>query len=260
MATHDQLGTPESPPPGRRWLSAAWELRFALLVVPIAFVPLVIMVGLGGMSPMDPEDWPSLLSTALTSLILLAVIQRLYVQRARAEAAHEALATLASTDPLTGLGNRRELWKGLERANKVGSPRSILIVFDLNDFKLINDSWGHAEGDRVLITFALALRSATRAGRDALFRTGGDEFVALLAEIEPYDSAAVVERVLECFRTELERRAPGLRCTAAAGMAPLVPGEPPDSWLHRADAAMYSAKACSASGASRSGRTPHPEM
>ena len=69
-------------------MRAAWELRFALLVVPVAFLPLVIMAWIGGMSLWKAEDQPILGSTALTSMILLAVIHVLYQQRARLELAH----------------------------------------------------------------------------------------------------------------------------------------------------------------------------
>lgn len=234
---------PDPRSPGEtRWLHAAWELRFALLVVPIALLPLAIMLWIGGMSLWRASDQPILGSTALTSMILLAVIHVLYQQRARLEQAHEALARLASTDPLTGLGNRRELWRALELAQSKGSPSIVLLVFDLNNFKLINDTRGHAEGDRVLIAFAGALRAGTRAGVDALFRTGGDEFVALLFDIQPAESEAVARRVLCLLGEALASRAPEAPCSASVGLAAKEPGEAADAWLHRADAAMYRAK------------------
>lgn len=242
VASLGQRGDPTDAPGERRWLRAAWELRFALLVVPVAFLPLVIMVWIGGMSLWQVEDRPILGSTALTSMILLAVIQRLYVQRVRVEAAHAALMHLAATDPLTGLGNRRELWRALERASLTGSSRVVLLVFDLNDFKFVNDTLGHAEGDRVLVAFAAALRGGTRGAVDALFRTGGDEFVALLADIDLAGAGAVASRVLDGFRVELERLSPAIPCSASVGIARVVPGEAPDAWLNRADAEMYLAK------------------
>ena len=223
-------------------MRAAWELRFALLVVPVAFLPLVIMAWIGGMSLWKAEDQPILGSTALTSMILLAVIHVLYQQRARLELAHEALAQLASTDPLTGLGNRRELGRALDTAIRASSSRVVLLVFDLNNFKFINDTLGHAEGDRVLIAFASALRSGTRAKTDALFRTGGDEFVALLHHIVPTDGEQVARRVLDLLSAELAAQRLETPCTASVGVAPLQPGEAADAWLHRADAAMYLAK------------------
>ncbi len=114
-----------------------------------------------------------------------------------------SLTDLATTDPLTGLYNRRyileEMKKALLRSRRSGQPFTLLL-FDLNAFKAVNDTRGHTEGDFVLQRTAGALRSAVREG-DVLARYGGDEFLLLVHDDLPAArtladraAAAVMER------------------------------------------------------------------
>lgn len=94
------------------------------------------------------------------------------------------LERLASTDPLTGAGNRRSFEAYLGRSMELASARGLplrLMVFDIDDFKRYNDRFGHAAGDEVLRETVALLRSVIRRG-DAVFRIGGDEFVVVFGD------------------------------------------------------------------------------
>lgn len=115
--------------------------------------------------------------------------------------AHAALGRLAYIDPLTGLGNSRQLRRAvadtIHRANRFGGGFTLLFV-DLDNFKLINDSLGHDAGDRVLIQTARSLTAAVRSV-DQVFRLAGDEFVIVLAGADSQTSEAVVSRIREAL-------------------------------------------------------------
>jgi diguanylate cyclase (GGDEF)-like protein len=117
-----------------------------------------------------------------------------------AEREIEALQ-LASLDDLTHLSNRRGFEALAEHAlsmcKRLGTPASLLF-FDLNDFKVINDTYGHAEGDKALVTFAQVLRKSLRE-MDVIGRLGGDEFVALLLGSNAADGDAIVARLQQAL-------------------------------------------------------------
>lgn len=112
------------------------------------------------------------------------------------------LGRLAFVDPLTGLGNSRQLKRcvsdQINRANRFGGGFALLFV-DLDKFKAINDTHGHAEGDRVLTRIAALLRTVVRSV-DQVFRLAGDEFVVVLAGAGARTSEAVVDRLKQALR------------------------------------------------------------
>src|SRR5690606_9846699 len=116
-------------------------------------------------------------------------------------AAVEELRHAARHDPLTGLANRAQLAEllsqALERQQRPGARQRAVLFIDLDRFKLINDSLGHAVGDRVLVEVAQRLRSCLRPG-DHLARFGGDEFVALLDDLAAVEDAEkIAQRMLD---------------------------------------------------------------
>lgn len=157
--------------------------------------------------------------------------------------AHEALATQARTDPLTALANRRtfdeRLAEETERANRHSRPLSVMLV-DVDHFKTINDRFGHATGDRVLVSLADNLRSAMRGG-DLLARIGGDEMAMILPDCPVEQAALVAQRMLVAISADssLARRH---GVTLSAGVAGLAPGQTADDLLRYADQALYGAK------------------
>lgn len=147
---------------------------------------------------------------------------------------------LATTDPLTGLINRRRLWERLHDLQSEGAPFCV-VMGDIDRFKALNDTHGHAMGDRALRLFAHVLRSVLRP-EDICARVGGEEFVVLLPGCRILEAAAVVERV----RSTLGARAGGSdrvpHFTVSFGLLEAKPGLSAEDLLRRADAAMYAAK------------------
>lgn len=139
----------------------------------------------------------------------------------------------ASRDALTGLANRSELSKEIQRRSTVGERSSVAFI-DLDGFKRVNDLHGHDEGDRVLVRVGEALRGMVRDG-DIAGRWGGDEFVLLVSELPP-DAQG-----------DLRRRVDASMATCGAGGASvgfttLDPGDDVRSIIDRADQAMYADK------------------
>ena len=159
-------------------------------------------------------------------------------QRVRAETFYE----LAILDPLTGLYNRRfteeRLRTEIARADRHGNPL-IAMVLDLDDFKGINDHYGHSAGDLVLKEFARRLSKATR-GLDVAVRLGGDEFLVILPECPPEKVHLVLSRL-----TPFEADCDGQRIAVSSsrGWAQYCPGETPEQLIKRADRALYEEKA-----------------
>jgi len=175
----------------------------------------------------------------------------LELQRARdaAEAANRALkaanrelAWLATTDPLTGLWNRRQLDERLrqeiERADRYGHPLT-LVLFDIDDFKGINDRFGHASGDQVLAELSRRVRGHLRTS-DGLGRWGGEEFLVLLPECGGEQACELAEKLRQLVSaTPFEDVG---TVTASFGVAQRSLGETEDAWFGRVDRALYRAK------------------
>lgn len=164
----------------------------------------------------------------------------LALSKARATARQKIAA---STDALTGLANRRAFDHAAERAIKEsrGDERLVLLVFDLDRFKTINDRFGHAEGDRALRIFADVAARNIRGG-DTLARVGGEEFAALLTT-DPSTGLAIAERIRTAFAREAGSIAGGL-ATVSVGVAAMQKETSDLAGLMRAaDEALYMAKA-----------------
>ena len=153
----------------------------------------------------------------------------------------------AITDALTGLHNRRYMERHLtalaDQAKAVGRPLSVLIA-DIDHFKSVNDTYGHAAGDNVLREFAARFRRYTR-GIDLACRVGGEEFIIIMPETTLEQALQAGERLCDCIGGELFRanRDTRLRVTASVGIATLEPSDDGvDALLKRADSALYAAK------------------
>ncbi|MBL8360553.1 MAG: GGDEF domain-containing protein [Rubrivivax sp.] len=165
-------------------------------------------------------------------------------QRQRARAAE--LAQDAARDPLTGIGNRRHLDQRFEQlvadAHLHDRPLAVALL-DLDHFKRINDTLGHAAGDRVLVALARLLGENVRE-RDVLARMGGEEFVIVLPEMSAERAVDVCSRLAERIRTQAWPGGAPERVTASIGIAASTPQAPltPAELLQRADEALYEAK------------------
>ena len=160
---------------------------------------------------------------------------------------HEQLQVMSRTDPLTGLLNRRafldEAGRRLAHATRTGRGAGVLYI-DLNNFKAINDAFGHGAGDRILRTVTRVIADTGRGG-DVASRYGGDEFVIWLDETNLAGANARAEKLIALIdkRTDMPE-VPGRRFGLAIGVAAFDPasGEQLASLLERADRAMYEAK------------------
>jgi diguanylate cyclase (GGDEF)-like protein/PAS domain S-box-containing protein len=160
-----------------------------------------------------------------------------------ARAREAALAWQARHDALTGLPNRAELWDRIHR-HVDGSERPVsLLFFDLDDFKLVNDSLGHAAGDVLLMEVAERLRATVRDG-DVVARFGGDEFVVFCPGTSTEQEAAhIAERLLAVLKEPVDLGSRQVRVTASAGILVSTPEHRDTEALIRdADIAMYQAK------------------
>jgi diguanylate cyclase (GGDEF)-like protein len=152
---------------------------------------------------------------------------------------------LASRDELTRALNRRALIAALERersrAERSGTPFCIAMI-DLDHFKVVNDTFGHAAGDAVLRAVADTVHETMRA-TDVFGRYGGEEFLLILVGTPPQTALEAVERVrLAVAARDWRAIVPDARVTMSAGIAGFRKGETVEQLLHRADLALYQAK------------------
>jgi diguanylate cyclase (GGDEF)-like protein/PAS domain S-box-containing protein len=159
------------------------------------------------------------------------------------ESAYNRLRTLAEKDPLTGVANRRFLdsvvTEQLQMLGRTGIPFCVVLI-DIDEFKRINDTWGHAAGDQALIRFARLLDTLCR-GSDVAGRFGGEEFLVVLPGARLAAAARVAERIRNATPEATPREITS-RLTASFGVAEALLGDAPETLLARADAALYRAK------------------
>lgn len=154
----------------------------------------------------------------------------------------------ARTDGLTGLANRRHFDQALRVVAAQGAEHglpSCLLLADIDHFKQFNDRFGHAFGDQVLKLVAAVLRQNVK-GRDVVARYGGEEFAIILPATRLEDARTLAENLRELVATrqiQLKESNRSLgRVTLSIGVADYRPGEPCQTWISRADDALYEAK------------------
>ncbi len=203
----------------------------------------------------------------LVALVLLfnayTVYQQVMIKRLRLQLATQLDAVTrlharaqefhrqATVDPLTGLYNRRlaeqRLAAEAARSQRYGHPLTVLAL-DLNDFKQINDRYGHLAGDLVLRGFSERLNSAIRVS-DAAARMGGDEFLVLLPECPPGHVQTILARLRPL---EIEYKGQKIPVSFSAGWVGYEQGETPQQFLERADKTLYADK--------RAGKEPTSQL
>ena len=158
--------------------------------------------------------------------------------------AEAALAHQAFHDPLTGLANRALLidrtTHALARAHR-GTDTVAALFLDVDQFKVVNDSIGHAAGDELLVQVAQRLQAVVRSG-DTLARIGGDEFIIVCEGVADADVELLGARVAEAVRAPFTLDGREVAVTLSGGIARAGPGADAESLLRDADAAMYQAK------------------
>ena len=186
-----------------------------------------------------------LIGSTLLSLRLYQLRGRLRKQRQALAVALEENRELASRDALTGLINRRHMLEllHLEQRRCLRGVRTMLLAqMDIDHFKNINDTYGHAVGDKALQTFAEVVQDNIRSS-DVLSRWGGEEFVLLLSDTDIEGALLTLNRVrLAVQNACVAGVAETLQMTVSIGLAAHVPGEGFEATLDRADKALYCAK------------------
>lgn len=165
--------------------------------------------------------------------------------------ANSRLELLARTDPLTGIANRR--WM-METLNRIWNDEAMLVkgaailMCDIDHFKLLNDSLGHAEGDRCLVKVAGIIQSSLRDDRDQVARYGGEEFIVLLPGLDEQKATTIAERIrtrVEAASLPNPRSTIGPYVTVSIGVADAGPNDEPisaEQLQRQADEALYLAK------------------
>ena len=142
----------------------------------------------------------------------------------------------AAEDALTGVGNRAAFSEILA-AWRRDATDGVVVVLDVDDFKQLNDSFGHADGDEVLVALARSLRQAVRP-EDAVFRLGGDEFAVLLPGVRADERDLVRDRLQLAAATVLSPRG----ISVSVGVASTGPSTAVEDAVRQADRRMYDAK------------------
>nr|WP_314074125.1 diguanylate cyclase [uncultured Roseococcus sp.] len=208
------------------------------LLVGLSFLPRAALVLLEwkAVIPGQPSNWAENLSLILVVAAIPGIgAMTMSLSQIRLVRTHRLEAL---TDPLTGLMNRRALFEA------EGGGAVAVTLFDIDRFKAINDTHGHARGDRVLLLFAAALREC-RDGDDLAARIGGEEFALIHPLSPPLATPEAALRRAEAVRARfavLAREKEGMACTASAG---LVIGDGTaglEALLAEADRALYAAK------------------
>ena len=184
--------------------------------------------------------------SVLLSMALADRFKSLEAEKINLEKIQAHYRELSLTDALTGLHNKRflriELDLAVERARETKMPLSLMLL-DLDDFKMVNDSFGHAVGDEILATLARSMRSCTRES-DSSCRYGGDEFVIIMPATLGEDAFLVAERIRNRFTSDNARDVESrkVRATVSLGVVEFNGVETAEAFQARADDAMYEAK------------------
>ncbi|MGY1683424.1 diguanylate cyclase domain-containing protein [Geodermatophilus sp. SYSU D01176] len=238
-----------APAPSRALEDGAEGLTVSASTLPYVPVLVALMVVTAVTSLDRPLTEAEMMVACAVVLCLLArqyLTVRDNVRLVRQLAAREReMRRQAFTDPLTGLANRTlfgdRLGHVLELHARDCRPAAVVFL-DLDDFKAVNDSYGHAAGDEMLVRVAERITAATRAG-DTVARLGGDEFAVLLEDADdPLQTAA---RIRDALRPRFSIAGAEHAVHASLGVAVVTADEPPvtaDILLARSDAAMYAAK------------------
>ena len=218
-------------------------------------------VASGVVAARDEPDYPPVVAAAYVGMVVVVLLSstflttrvqstREHLRRQKAELAQalEQIRQLATHDDLTGLLNRRAMLDRMQleqrRSLRSGSPL-LIAQLDIDHFKAVNDTHGHAAGDLVLQSFADTVRRNVR-DTDVLARWGGEEFVLLLCDTPAADAVALMERLrqaVQAMQVPVAQGGQPITVTVSIGLARHTPADPLAGTLERADRALYAAKA-----------------
>ena len=213
-------------------------------LLPIAPAAIAVWVALTHDDHVTPFGRWTLVAVIVAALLRQTVvtarghIRVRYLERTLGSFRHDA-----EHDPLTGLANRALFNQRIDRALELARRRSLAVLFlDLDDFKTINDTLGHAAGDELLVAVAQRLRATVRA-EDTVARLGGDEFGILLNGLDGLEDAQrSAGRILDALQPPFAVGGADMRIGTSVGLAPVAARSTTSQLLREADMALYDAK------------------
>ena len=232
----------------RDWWVRGYSI-FVILLLTCAVISLTLPALLAGAETVFNIKYTDAVFGLITLIVLFniyTIYQDVLIKRLRRQLLEKQdhsyiLRNLAMVDPLTGLYNRRfaeqRLAAEVSRSERRGHPLTVMTM-DLNDFKHINDTYGHPAGDQVLQEFASHLNKVIR-GSDLAVRLGGDEFLVLLPECSAEQLRLVLERL---GNVEVDWHGQKIPVSFSAGWKDYKTGNRPEELLAGADQALYTSK------------------
>lgn len=222
------------------WVYPVFAATF-FLVKPIEAFCINAVTGLSLVALSDIFDTVPLDSYIVTS-VALSLSAFVYASHSRKQL--RLLETLNTVDPLTGALNRRALSSDMKAAlsnSERNGTEQLLVLLDLDHFKAVNDKYGHGVGDQVLKNL-VEISTKNIRKYDRLYRFGGEEFVFLIPEVNQQQQRIFIHNLRSSIKDKLKTPG-GEEVTVSFGVAAWIPGTTVDSWLKRADDALYLAKA-----------------
>jgi len=192
----------------------------------------VLLCGLYGYYTIPLDEWSRLMFALIATGLLIHVFSF------KIRSIQELLRHHSSTDPLTGALNRRQLESILFDCITLKAQynnQAVLAIFDLDNFKNINDNSGHAAGDKAIVELVNIINNNSRS-TDLAFRYGGDEILLLLKSTDTYNGEAVLNKILLAIRSSA-----AIVTTSSIGASD-IHGDTPQDWINTADQALYKAK------------------
>lgn len=237
------------PVPALLWCAMSYGLFATSMLTLVTTTWTLLAISKGQLDLLIAINEPHMMMSVRVGVTLIALSP---IAVASAVAAHTALMLrlrhMAEHDPLTGTMNRRAFAEhaglALRQARAAGKPVSLMIL-DIDHFKAVNDTYGHATGDLVIVHIAACLRQQLPAGQPLLGRLGGEEFAVLLPDFTRERALEVAERVRQaCAETGVDvGDGRVVKVTASIGACVATPAiEELDQLLQRADQALYQAK------------------
>ncbi|BEU87122.1 hypothetical protein TAMA11512_05860 [Selenomonas sp. TAMA-11512] len=220
------------------------ESEHALVVTNMTLVALVMREGEADLSASLPPVNEALPRFTKQTSIIHYLVHFIQAMTEEWTEAYSQLVSYVELDGLTGLLSRRAMDMVLRkqlRASSLSHEVFAVLMMDLDDFKSINDNYGHAVGDEALKAFSAVLKNSTREGKDFVSRWGGDEFFVVLMSDDEKTIAQIVERVQERTK-EIDLLPYGKRFTTSIGVVTARADDTAESIFRRVDQALYAAK------------------
>lgn len=215
----------------------------------LADIPVIFTTGLG-----DTDDEIRGLSLGaidyVTKPIQPAVLQARVSNHVELKRLRDQLASMAVTDALTGLSNRRQMERALKsevaRLTRTGDWLTVVMI-DIDFFKQFNDTYGHPAGDRCITMVAAALTRAVKRASDLPARYGGEEFACILPGADPAGAALVAQEIGQHVQSlniphEQSQISPFITVSIGVASARCLPDMSPDLWIQQADLQLYKSK------------------